>query len=62
MSFGWERVGGYASVLAAEQWCDRAGIARNDRDIRDTADGVELLVRATAMDDKESEPRKNGFW
>ncbi len=62
MSFGWERVGSYRTVDAAEEWCDRAGIARNDRDIRNTADGVELLVRATAMDGKESEPRKNGFW
>ena len=62
MSFGWERLGSYRTVDAAEQWCDRAGIAHIDRDIRDTFDGVELLVRATAMDGKESEPRRNGFW
>lgn len=52
MSFNWDRIGTFANVIEAEEWCDRQNVDRRDRDIRGGTDGFELLIRAGTSDDE----------
>ena len=52
MSFNWDRIGTFATVIEAEEWCDRRGVDRRDRDIRGGRDGFDLLIRQGASDDE----------
>jgi len=52
MSFNWDRIGTFQTVIEAEEWCDRHNIDRRDRDIRGGRDGFDLLVRQGTTDDE----------
>ncbi len=62
MGFGWQRVGGFESTRDANYWCNKEGIDLRDSDVRQTDNGVELYVRSEAMNGKENDSRKNGFF
>ena len=52
MSFTWDRIGIFTSVVEAEEWCDRRGGERRDRDSRGGRDGFDLLIRQGSSDDE----------
>ena len=52
MSFNWDRIGTFTTVVEAEEWCDRRGVDRRDRDIRGGRDGFDLLIRQGSSDDE----------
>lgn len=50
MSFTWEKIGSFQTKIAAEDWCQRQGIAWNDSRIVEVGPAYELLVRSSALD------------
>lgn len=53
MGFRWESAGRFRSSEEADAWCRRQGIAVTDSKLVAQEDGVELLIRASEVDEDD---------